>query len=99
MRNRLGNFLRRLGENDRSPDWPTMRRNFLKAHPVCWECGSFKDLEVHHIRPFHLYPELELKADNLITLCETVGINCHFNVGHLGNWKGWNPELLGMARI
>jgi hypothetical protein len=48
---------------------------------------------VHHRLPFHERPDLELSPDNLMTLCEAgkYGINCHLLVGHLGNWRRWNP--------
>lgn len=56
-------------------------------------CGNEKNLEVHHIQPFHLQPELELDQSNLITLCEAIGADCHLRQGHLGNWKGCNPNI------
>lgn len=51
-------------------------------------------LNVHHIRPFHLYPELELVEDNFITLCENPGFNCHFVIGHCMFWTAWNPTVV-----
>jgi hypothetical protein len=48
---------------------------------------------VHHIRPFHLHPELELEQDNLITLCEKRAHDCHFQVGHFMNWSWFNPDV------
>ncbi|MFZ0928179.1 MAG: HNH endonuclease [Syntrophobacteraceae bacterium] len=51
-------------------------------------------LQVHHIQPFHLHPELELDPENFITLCEEGGyLNCHFMYGHLGDWKTFNPDI------
>lgn len=94
MRNRISVFLRRLGEDKRSPRWPALRRHFLLAHPVCAWCGAKSDLEVHHVQPFHFFPERELDPKNLVTLCESLGWNCHLTVGHLGDWKKWNPGLL-----
>jgi 5-methylcytosine-specific restriction endonuclease McrA len=57
-------------------------------------CGHDKDLNVHHIKPFHEFPELELVDANLITLCEGVlrGRD-HLRFGHLGNWKISNPNV------
>jgi 5-methylcytosine-specific restriction protein A len=54
-----------------------------------------KKLEVHHIVPFHINPSLELDMTNLVTLCECKedGINCHLFVGHLGNYRSYNPEV------
>lgn len=57
-------------------------------------CGSKTILEVHHIRPFHLHPELELDDQNLITLCERNGHDCHFTAGHFHNWRNWNPNVV-----
>lgn len=56
-------------------------------------CGGRDRLEVHHIRPFHLYPALELDPANFVTLCEALR-ECHLQVGHLGNWFDWNRALL-----
>ena len=54
-----------------------------------------KTLEVHHIKPFHLHPELELDFNNLITLCESGanGIVCHRAIGHLGNYRSFNIDV------
>lgn len=72
----------------RSGGWPTVRKRHLAKHPACEVCGGKKKLEVHHIRPFHVHPELELDPKNLITLCETGkhGVSCHLWFGHLGNF-------------
>lgn len=75
----------------RSSRWPRVRREFLSEHPVCACCGGKKLLNVHHVKPFHINPELELDPSNLITLCEgSNGLNCHLWVGHAGDWKAWN---------
>jgi hypothetical protein len=78
----------------RSGSWPLVRSSFLKLNPKCAICESTTNLEVHHIKPFHLNPELELDVNNLITLCESkkYGITCHLLVGHLGNYKFSNPD-------
>lgn len=79
----------------RSSHWPTVRKEHLKSHPVCEVCGGSSDIEVHHIHPFHIHPELELDLSNLITLCESKknGINCHLLMGHLGNFKSFNADV------
>jgi hypothetical protein len=79
----------------RSGSWPRVRAEHLKAHPACAVCGGTDKLEVHHKRPFHLQPELELDSANLITLCEANkdGVNCHLFVGHLGCFKAFNPAV------
>jgi len=85
----------------RSGKWPTVRKNYLALHPVCEVCGGKEKLEVHHKKVFHLNPQLELDPNNLITLCESGanGINCHLAVGHLGNFKSFNPSVEADAKI
>jgi 5-methylcytosine-specific restriction enzyme A len=94
MRNFARKLLRRILYNTpRSPNWPEVRRIHLEKEPWCRVCASMKDLEVHHIKPVHYNPELELEPSNLITLCESIGVNCHFVHGHLGNWKYYNMDI------
>lgn len=87
-------------EAKRSKDWPKVRAQHLKDNPSCAACGELKTLEVHHIKPFHLHPELELDPNNLITLCETAsnGIVCHQNIGHNGNYKDVNEDVVEDAK-
>jgi hypothetical protein len=79
----------------RSGSWPRVRAQHLAANPCCAVCGGAEKLEVHHRKPFHLDPALELDPANLITLCEANkgGVNCHLFVGHLGNFKAFNPAV------
>lgn len=54
----------------RSSLWPKMQRDHLKAEPACLACGlkrtwqgikrGWRRNEVHHLRPFHKRPDLEL---------------------------------------
>lgn len=67
--------------------WPALRAVHLKREPRCCCCRTRKNLDVHHVRPVGLYPELELDAANVMTLCRP----CHFLVAHLGDWRSWNP--------
>lgn len=84
----------------RSSKWPATRKDFLILHNKCALTGSRKHLAVHHIKPFHLYPELENDPNNLITLSEkTMGSNIHLLFGHLGNYKKENSELLEDVKI
>ena len=80
----------------RSGKWPKVRKHHLENHPVCAVCGGAELLEVHHIRPFHLHPELELDPENLVTLCEAKkgGVNCHLFVGHLGSYRSFNTAVV-----
>ena len=83
----------------RSPQWPAVRRAFLRQNPRCVLCGNEHNLNVHHVEPYHLKPERELDPTNLITLCEKsevadlFGLNCHQWAGHLGNWEAFNPRV------
>lgn len=80
----------------RSSHWPTVRKHFIAANPTCAACGGTEKLEVHHKQPFHLNPDLELNPNNLIPLCESdsYGIICHLTIGHLGNYKNFNPDVV-----
>jgi 5-methylcytosine-specific restriction enzyme A len=81
----------------RSKEWPKVRAEHLKTHPFCAVCGGKKKVEVHHIRAFHSSPpELELEPKNLISLCESKksGVNCHLSVGHTGDYKKINEEVV-----
>ena len=81
-----------LNSPSRSPQWGSVRARHLILHPLCAVCEGKENLNVHHIKPFHLHPELELDPSNLITLCESgkKGLNCHLLIGHLGNFKNVN---------
>lgn len=92
-------LLRQLGELpppievQRSSAWRGVRDEFLIDNPTCAVCDGDKFLEVHHVRPYHMFPDLELYKPNLITLCDHPARRCHFMIGHLGDWRSWNPEV------
>lgn len=86
----------RLKRATRSPKWHGVEKAHLRAQPACAACGGTKRLQVHHIKPFHEHPELELDPTNLITLCMGK-FEDHLLVGHLGNWKHSNPEVVSFA--
>ena len=79
----------------RSPKWSEVRNAFLKENPRCAVCGQTakKHLVVHHKKPYHKFPLLELLKNNLETLCESPGMNCHITFGHLGNFKSYNQFI------
>lgn len=85
----------------RSSKWATVRKRHIEKNPTCAVCGGKDKTEVHHIKPFHKHPELELEPTNLITLCESKshGVVCHLFVGHLGNYKNSNPEVIEDAKM
>jgi hypothetical protein len=71
---------------ERSSQWEHARLAHMQIEAVCQWCGSDKHLEVHHIKPFHEHPELELDQKNMITLCRF----CHFTIGHNCDWSREN---------
>lgn len=87
----------KIKEKTRSPEWKKTRDNFLEANQTCAACGSKNNLQVHHIQPFHLHPELELEESNLITLCMDQ-FDCHLNLGHGDNFKAYNPNVVSDSR-
>lgn len=77
----------------RSPQWSKERAAWLADNPECAACGGTEHVTVHHVRPFHLYPSLELVRSNFITLCENPTHNCHLIFGHFLAWTRWNPSV------
>lgn len=77
----------------RSPKWSTFRKNVLGKRPKCAACGRTEFVELHHIQPYHLRPELELDITNVVPLCEGIGAGCHLLLGHLGDYRSWNPDI------
>lgn len=77
----------------RSSQWPTVQKNHLLKQPFCSVCGIrgniLNPLNVHHVKPFHDHPELELDEKNLISLCRIH----HFFFGHLNNWSSYNDTV------
>lgn len=73
----------------RSYGWRGVRRRFIRHNPYCAVCKTKKNLQVHHVSPFHIDPNLELELKNLITLCHTH----HFWFGHFGSYFSYNPNV------
>ena len=78
----------------RSNKWPAVEKKFLKDNPTCAACGSTTKLNVHHIHPFHAFPERELDPTNLITLCMDPKTECHILIGHGDNFRDYNPNVV-----
>src|ERR1035437_3913742 len=76
----------------RSGKWPTVEKHFKESNSTCAACGSKNRLNIHHILPFHVHPELELDPNNLITLCMDTK-ECHLKIGHCGSFKTYNPNI------
>lgn len=83
----------------RSSKWSEVRYSFLKTNPTCAACGGTSNLQVHHKKPFHLFPALELDPTNFITLCECPNRLCHIRVGHSWDWSMWNPNVVEDAAL
>ncbi len=74
----------------RSPKWKAFRDSFIAKYPACAFCDTRFNPEAHHLRPFHLSPELELAESNLVTLCGTH----HYELGHFFNWRKFNSDII-----
>lgn len=86
-------WLRRQADDvfGRSGSWARVRREHLEREPACVACGRSRDLEVHHVLPYHAHPERELDPTNLITLCADP---CHLVFGHLLDYRRrFNPSV------
>ncbi len=80
--------------HERSPEWERVEREHRLREPACVACGhTGEGLQVHHIQPFHLHPELELDQNNLITLCEVKEYDHHLLLGHLDEWESYNKDV------
>jgi hypothetical protein len=82
----------------RSRSWGGVRKAHLDKQPFCQVCGRSNHLEVHHIKDYSSFPELELEFTNLITLCGG-STRCHFVFGHLGDWGSINPDIVEDAEL
>lgn len=97
----------KMDKNHRSPEWNFVRRSFLMSHPFCAICGNqyiaknvIGGLQVHHIMPFCLYPQLELDPQNLISLCGLDDFDgCHLHFGHPLGTQSYNPYIVQHAAI
>lgn len=70
----------------RAPGWAALAARLVRANPQCAGCGRRSEVP-HHVKPFHLFPALELLETNLVVVC----VPCHFVVCHLGDWVQWDP--------
>ena len=79
----------------RSGKWSEFRKSHIKKYcELCEKKGSFlRPLELHHVKPFHLFPFLELDPDNVITVCR----HCHLYFAHLGSFKSFCLEIKKLA--
>lgn len=80
-----------LSTYKRSDQWPKVKKKHLLLNPRCAACESRKNKVAHHIKPFHLFPELELDPENLVTLCNK---GHHLLFGHLMDYMSYNMNVL-----
>ena len=88
------NFLKDLFRGNllgglRSGRWPSVRKQFLKENPTCAVCGTKKNLECHHVVPYHIDKNMELLESNLLTLCR----RDHLIFGHLDSFRSFNSNV------
>ncbi len=63
--------------NSAKSEWLDLRLQRLRMDGyLCTRCQSGHNLDVHHITPKAIRPDLELSIDNLATLCE----ECHYTI-------------------
>ena len=67
--------------------WRRVRNDYYRLYPRCAACGYDKQIQVHHIVPWHVDESLRYDMSNLVSLCQP----CHFRYGHFCNWRSWNP--------
>jgi 5-methylcytosine-specific restriction endonuclease McrA len=73
----------------RSTKWRSVRNDIINVCGFCAACHASKNLEVHHIIPFNLRPDLELNYDNLMVLCK----HCHLTFGHYNDYRFYNANV------
>lgn len=84
---------------DRARGWTSLRNEWIASHSTCACCGIDTQLAVHHVKPLHLFPELELDDTNLITLCQRPERFCHYIFGHFFDWMAYNPDIKRFAPL
>ena len=60
----------------------------------CQVCYSSLNLQVHHIIPVNINPNLVDDVKNLITLCT----ECHLYIGYKGQWKEFNDKSIDILK-
>ena len=83
--------LKTLGAQ-RHPRWSALRDEFIKDNPFCEACGV-KAETVHHCIPFSTDPSLELKKENLLSLCD----ECHLVLAHLKSFRRHDKDIKKVA--
>jgi len=91
----LTRFVLQIGTLSISQSWEMtkVKRAHILANPQCEICGYRENLEAHHIRPLHLFPNLYCTKENFVTLCDFGNKGCHLKFGHLGSFTNYNPNI------
>jgi hypothetical protein len=71
--------------------WKNFRLRLIKErHPLrCRLCGDWKKVQLHHVLPVSIRPDLECERSNIVELCKLH----HFIIGHLSNWTNYNVHF------
>jgi hypothetical protein len=71
------------------------KKLYVTEFNECEVCGYQKGLEVHHVKPVHLFPDLSCEPTNFITLCDGISNNmCHRKYGHFYDFRNkFNPLI------
>jgi len=66
--------------------WATRKsmNKFRNTHTECEWCGRANRLQVHHIIPVSVSPDLAGNPSNMMMLC---GKGCHLRFGHNGDFR------------
>ena len=65
--------LKKKAKAQRAKAWALLSSKLRKETPFCQKCGRKEHLQVHHLLPRKLYPQLLLEESLLIVLCP----RCH----------------------
>ena len=87
----------------RNSGWHKASEAYIREVGQCEFCGAKLgeegvELEVHHVEPFHVRPDLEMEKSNWAVLCRKPH-DCHRLVGHFRNFSLWNPLLRPFLEI
>lgn len=94
----LRNVKYMLNEDVRS--LPAVRKNMItykKLHIECECYGRTKKVQVHHILPVSVRPDLAADPRNFISLCGKP--HCHLIDGHGGNFKDYVPNVREVCEL
>jgi len=76
------------------------KKAHVKKYSECAICGNRKYLEVHHIKPVHVYPHLACSETNFITLCDPKNNGCHRHLGHYSNFRSkYNTHIRELSYV